>query len=181
MAEVSPSANLNSYGTFAWAQGTAADGACTFTSSGYQVDSPKTQTYYYCGSTSSTYSNFSFEVQAQIVKGDCGGLIFRANTDTSQLYLFEICSDGSYNLFIYRNANGDSTLLANAPSSAIKSGQPNILAVTAQGSTLTLYVNSQKITSITNTTYTRGQVGVVADSTNNATQVLFTNARLWTL
>ena len=167
---------------FAWAQGTAADGACTFTTGGYQVNSAKTQTYYYCAATSGTYSNFTFEVQAQITKGDCAGLIFRADTNTGKLYLFEICADGSYNLYIYRNSSGDASLLANASSPSIKSGlnQSNVLAITAQGSTLTLYVNKQKITSVTNNVYSQGQVGVVADSFNNATGVVFSNARLWT-
>ncbi len=168
---------------FAWAQGTAADGACTFTAGGYQVNSTKTQFFYYCPSTSSAYSNFTFETQVNIVKGDCGGFIFRADTNSGKLYLFEVCTDGSYSLYVYRNFNGDSTQLANASSAAIKSGlnQPNVLAVIAQGSTLTLYVNRQKITSVTNNAFSQGQVGMVADSNSNATGVVFSNARLWTL
>jgi len=171
----------NTHG-FAWAQGTGADGACTFTTGGYQVSSPKTQFYYYCDSTSNTYSNFTFEVQVRIVKGDCGGMVFRADLNTGKLYLFEVCTDGSYNLYDYRNSSGDSSLLANASSPAIKSGlnQANVLAVTAQGSTLTIYVNRQKITSVTNSAYSQGQVGLVADSNNNPTGVVFSNARLWT-
>lgn len=167
---------------FGWPQGTAAEGACTFTTAGYQVNSAKAQFYYFCASTSNSYSNFTFEVQAQVTKGDCGGLIFRADTTTGKLYLFETCTDGSYNLYVYRNFSGDSTLLANASSPAIKSGlnQSNVLAVTAQGGTLTLYVNRQKITSVTNGDFSQGKVGVVADSNNNPTGVVFSNARLWT-
>ncbi len=172
----------NTHG-FAWAQGTGADGACTFTTGGYQVNSPKTQFYYYCDSTSNTYSNFTFEVQVRIVKGDCGGMVFRSDLNTGKLYLFEVCTDGSYNLYDYRNSSGDSSLLANASSPAIKSGlnQANVLAVTAQGSALTIYVNRQKITSVTNSAYSQGQVGLVADSNNDPTGVVFSNARLWTL
>ncbi len=167
---------------FAWPQGTSANGACTFTSSGYQINSPKTQFYYYCSSTSNTYSNFTFEVHAQITKGDCAGIIFRADTNASKLYLFEVCTNGNYNLYNYKDANGDSNLLANAPSQAIKTGlnQTNVLAVTAQGTTIALYVNGQKITTVTNNAYSSGQVGMVADSFNNPTGALFTDARLWT-
>jgi hypothetical protein len=168
---------------FAWPQGNYTDGACTFTGAGYQVNSPKTQFYFYCSSTSATYSNFTFEVHVQITKGDCGGIIFRADTNTGKLYLFEVCSNGSYSLYNYKNSSGDSSQLANASSPAIKSGlnQVNVLAVTAQGATLTLYVNGQKITTLTNNAYSQGQVGMVADSFNNPTGALFTNARLWTL
>ena len=167
---------------FAWPQGTSADGACTFTSSGYQINSPKTQFYYYCSSTSNTYTNFTFEVHAQITKGDCAGIIFRADTNASKLYLFEACANGNYNLYNYKDANGDSNLLANASSQAIKTGlnQTNVLAVTAQGTTITLYVNGQKITTVTNNAYSTGQVGMVADSFNNPTGATFTDARLWT-
>lgn len=169
---------------FAWPQGPASDnsGACTFTSGGYQVNSNKAQFFYLCASTSNSYSNFTFEVHVQINKGDCGGLIFRSDSNAGKFYLFEVCTDGSYNLYIYRNFNGDSTLLANASSPAIKSGpnQLNVLAITAQGNVLTLYANSQKITSVTNSVYSSGQVGMVADSNNNPTGVLFSNARLWT-
>ena len=109
-------------------------------------------------------------------------MIFRADTNTFKLYLFEVCTDGTYQLWDYRNANGDASQLATASSPAIKSGlnQTNVLAVTAQGSTLTMYVNGQKLTSVTNNAYTQGQVGMVADSYNNPTGVLFSNARLWT-
>jgi len=167
---------------FGWPQGTAADGACTFTTGGYQINSPKTQFYYYCLSTSNTYSNFTFEVQVRITKGDCGGLIFRADTNSGKLYLFEVCTDGSYNLYNYKDSSGNSSQLASASSPAIKSGlnQANVLAVTAQGTTLTLYVNRQKITSVTNNAYSQGQVGMVADSFNNPTGAVFSNARLWT-
>ena len=169
---------------FSWPEVTASDGSgsCNFTTGGYQVHSNKTQFFYLCASTSNTYTNFTFEVKTQIIKGDCGGLIFRADTNTFKLYLFEVCTDGTYQLWDYRNANGDASQLATASSPAIKSGlnQTNVLAVTAQGSTLTMYVNGQKLTSVTNNAYTQGQVGMVADSYNNPTGVLFSNARLWT-
>ncbi|HEY6542963.1 MAG TPA: family 16 glycoside hydrolase, partial [Ktedonobacteraceae bacterium] len=168
---------------FGWAQGTASDssGACTFTTAGYQVNSNKTQYYYYCPAAN-TYSNFTFEAQAKIIKGDCGGLIFRADTNAGKFYLYEVCANGSYNLYQYKDLNGDSNLLANASSPAIKSGlnQTNTLAVTAQGSTLTLYMNGQKMTSVTNSAFTQGQVAFVADSFNNTTGIVFSNARLWT-
>ena len=168
---------------FGWEQGTSADGSCTFTAGAYQVNSTKTQAFHYCAANSGTYRNFTFEAQVQIVKGDCGGLIFRADSNTGKLYIFEVCTDGSYSLYVYRNSSGDSSLLANASSSAIKSGpnQANVLAVTARGSLLVLYVNMQKITSVNNGAFSQGQVARAADSFNNATLVVFSNARLWTL
>jgi hypothetical protein len=168
---------------FGWDEGSFSDGGCTFSGGAYHANTVKTNAFHYCVANSATYSNFTFEVQVQIIKGDCGGLIFRADSNTGRLYLFEVCRNGSYNFYIYKDSSGNSTLLANASSPAIKSGlnQVNVLAVTARGSTITLYVNMRKITSITNNAYSRGQIALVADSFNNPTEVVFSNARLWTL
>ena len=159
------------------------DGACTFTGGSYQASTPKTQFFYFCSDNASSFSNFAFEVQMKILKGDCGGLVFRANTTTGKLYLFEICQDGSYDLFVYRDFNGNSTNLANGSSPVIHQGlnQSNSIAVVAQGSSLALYVNQQKVQSVIEKSYTQGAIGMVADAYNNPTQVAFNNARLWTL
>ena len=170
----------NSLG-FGWDEGSFSDGGCTFSEGAYHANTVKTNAFHYCVANSATYGNFTFEAQVRIIKGDCGGLIFRADSNTGKLYLFEVCQDGSYNFYMYKDASGNSTLLANASSSAIKSGlnQVNVLAITARGDAITLYVNRQKITSITNNAYSHGQIALVADSFNNPTEVVFSNARLW--
>lgn len=167
----------------AWDTGGTADGACNFTGGTYQISTPKTQFFYFCASHSGTYSNLAFEAQMKIVKGDCGGLIIRADTNAGKLYLFEICQDGTYNLFVNRDFNGNMTNLSNGPSSAIKTGlnQSNTVAITAAGSTLALYVNKQKVASITDGSYSQGSIALVVDAYNNPTTVAFSNARLWTL
>jgi hypothetical protein len=94
-----------------------------------------------------------------------------------------VCQDGSYNLYLYRDLNGNSNLLANGSPSAITRGlnQSNVLAVMAQGNTLVLYVNKQRITSVSDSTYSHGEIGLVADAFNNLTEVVFSNAKVWTL
>ncbi len=74
------------------------------------------------------------------------------------------------------------TLTSNS-SSAIKTGlnQSNLIAVVANGSTLDLFVNGQKIDSVLDSTYSHGQIGVVADATNNQTEVVYSNAKVWKL
>ena len=172
----------NSLG-YQWDVANGSTGSCNFTGGVYQVSTPKTQFFLFCASNSTTYNNFAFEAQIKILKGDCGGLIFRGDINTGKLYLFELCQDGSYNLFIYRDFNGNSTLLANGTSAAIKPGlnNSNTIAVTAQGTTLTAYVNMQKVASVTDRSYSQGYIALVTDANNNPTQVAFSNARLWTL
>jgi hypothetical protein len=55
-------------------------------------------------------------------------------------------------------------MLVDKSSSAIHTGlnQPNTIAVLANGITLNLYVHQQKIDSVSDSTYSHGQVGVVA-------------------
>ena len=181
LAILDPLSN-NSLG-YEWDIVNGSDGSCAFAGGAYLVSTPKTQFFHLCASNSTTYSNFAFAAQMKILKGDCGGLIFRGDLNTGKLYLFEICQDGSYKLFIYRNFNGTSTQLANGTSAAIKPGlsQSNTIAVTAQGTTLAAYVNMQKVVSVTDGSYSQGYIALVTDAYNNPTQLAFSNARLWTL
>src|SRR5947209_1922583 len=64
---------------------------------------------------------------------------------------------------------------------AIKTGlnQTNLITVVANGNSLVLYVNKQQIASVNDGTYSNGQIGVIAESTQNPTEVVFTNAEVW--
>lgn len=181
LAILDPLSN-NSLG-YEWDVVNGANGSCAFTGGAYQVATPKTNFFNLCASNSATYSNLAFEAQMKILKGDCGGLIFRGDFNTGKLYLFEICQDGSYNLFIFRDFNGNSTLLANGTSAAIKPGlnQSNTVAVTAQGTALAFYANKQKLASINDGSYSQGGIALVTDAYTNPTTIAFSNARLWTL
>lgn len=61
-------------------------------------------------------------------------------------------------------------------------GKPNLLAAVANGDHITIYINQVRITTITDSTYDRGQIGVAASSSNNTPiEVRFNNAKVWTL
>jgi hypothetical protein len=161
------------------------NGNCGFTGGTYHAIAPDARYSDYCVANASAVSNFSdftFEVQQQILKGDAGGVIFRVeNTNPNQYYAFYIGQDGSYNLDL-DNASGNSSLKQGS-SAAIKKGlnQTNLVAVVAKGNTITLYVNHQLITSVTDKTYSHGQIGLYAVVYNQPTEVAFSNLRVWTL
>jgi hypothetical protein len=115
-----------------------------------------------------------------IIKGDFGGLIFRLNTNDN-FYLFGISTKGSYNLSIHSKNSGFQTL-SSGQSSAINTGlsQPNLIAIVASGSELDLYVNQQLISTVIDGTYNRGQIGVSASASQDQTEVMFSNAQVWT-
>src|SRR6266566_2819956 len=128
-------------------------------------------------------SNFAFQAQMTIIKGDAGGLVFRLNSDTSSLnsYLFLIDRLGGYSLVALQNTN-NARQLVNGVNPAIKVGlnQSNLLTVLALGSNLFVYVNKQYITRVGDNTFSSGIVGVFATGAN-ATDVAFSNAQIWRL
>lgn len=114
-----------------------------------------------------------------IITGHSGGIIFRADGINSN-YFFRIGQDGSYELDSY---GAQQQTLKSGTSSAINTGlnQSNLIAVVANGSTIDLYVNLHHIDSVSDGTYTSGQVGVAAYSTSGTTEVTFNNAMVWGL
>ncbi len=173
--------NSKGYG---WDTGTTNNGTCDFSAGAYHVSPAKTNFFYLCSSKASNYSNFAFEVQMNIIKGDCGGIIFRGDSVNGKFYFFDVCQNGSYSLYMYPDFSGTTSKeLAGGSSAAIKMGlnQPQVVAVVAQGGTLILYINKQEIKSVTDTTFSQGQIGLVADSSSNPTEVVFSNAKVWKL
>jgi hypothetical protein len=168
--------------------GTGSDnqgGNCTFTGGAYHVFESNVGVSYQCFNSTSDFSNFAYEVQMQIVKGDAGGILFRANSGNNTDYIFYVAQDGSYELDSC-TAKSCNNLVTTSTSSAINQGlgQTNTIAVVVQGNTITLYVNKQKLTSATDNTYSHGEIGVVASPFVNgghATEVVYSNARLWKL
>ena len=175
----------NSGGHF-WAEDSS---NCSFMDGAYHVKAPIYPPEACLANDASTtdFSNFTFEVQMQILKGDVGGIIFRAVKQAAsgnKFYDFFISHDGRY--WVVRANESSYDPLTSGTSSAIKQGinQTNIIAVVAQGSTFTLYVNHQKIALVADSTFSHGRVGFVAgplDNPGNSTEVVFSNAKVWTL
>jgi hypothetical protein len=116
-----------------------------------------------------------------IIKGDQGGIIFRASAQDGMFYYFHINRNGMYALETMNHFNSTGTI-ANGPSAAIKTGrnQTNVLAVVAKGNTIELFVNRQMISSVPDTTYIQGQIGIIAENTGDDIEVAFSNAKVWT-
>ncbi len=169
----------NSNGYF-WNDGANATGSCTFAGGFYLVSTTLPAAIQPC-SPSPTFSNFAYEVQMTITQGDYGGVIFRADTDNSRYYYVLIGQDGSYRIGIGIGRSSQQ-LLDNSTSTAIKTGlgQTNLIAVVANGNTITAYVNGQSLTTVNDSTYSQGQIGVAADDEGNPSEVVFQNARVWT-
>lgn len=126
-------------------------------------------------------SNFAFEVDIKVVKGDNGGIAFHINQVNKTFYSFDISPDGSYILQVYTNKY---TTLSQGSNSVIHKGldQSNLVAVVANGDLITIYVNNQIIDSVHDRTFSQGQIGVLSFASNGATDdVIASNARAWSL
>jgi len=160
--------------------GWASVSQCQFTSAGYQVSIAQLGFNEECFAGSTDFSNFAYQVTMTIVKGDCGGLIFRA-VDNQNFYTFNVCQNGQFDSLLYvKNVNTGSTKLTS--SSAIHGGlnQANVLAVVVQGNTFNLYANGQHLFTVTDNTFTHGEIGVLASDSTSPTVVNYSNALVWT-
>ncbi len=158
---------------------------CQFTSTGYRVSIAQAGHFQYC-LNSGTFGDSAYQVTMSIQQGNCGGLIFR-RIDNNNLFLFEVCSDGTYDLSALVNSTWHSLYSANRASGAIQQGlnKQNVIAITVQGDTVNMYVNGNKIDTATNpaltsSTFSQGALGLMADDTGDPTAVTYTNALVWT-
>ena len=164
-------------------------GTCTFSGGAYHIIAFKGY-WIVCGPYSgipnspNSFSDFAFQVQMKIIQGDTGGIGFRM-TNSNGGYEFYITPEGSYTLFSHDPVpySNTSTILLHGSSSAIRTGlnQSNLIAVLAQGNTITLYVNNRYIGRVVDNTYNKGFVVVSAYASINQTEVLYSNAKVWTL
>jgi serine/threonine protein kinase len=177
----------NSQG-YGWDEkGNSTGGNCKFTASGYDVMQSDPNYFNACFAESTSFNNFVYEVQMTIIKGDAGGLLFRGSSAGSgSYYYFNVFQNGQYEVTYCPPSNGNCTDIETPTfSAAIKQGlkQMNLLAVVANGSSITIYINHQRVISFKNGNASQGQIGMVASplaSNGHATEVVYTNAKVWT-
>src|SRR5713226_5336685 len=154
-------------------------GYCTFMGGALHAKRPSPGALDCDATGASSFSNFAFQVQMTIMSGDAGGIDFRINPANNYAgYYFSIGRDGSYRF--YRSANFSLQLVASGTSSAVYTdlGQTDLITVIAQGGAFDLYVNAQYITTVTDTTYSQGVIGVFAEDQRNSTEVIFNNVKV---
>jgi hypothetical protein len=166
-----------------WEESGNSGGGCIFVGGTYHASVSLQNRFGACIARNFHASNFTYEVHMQILKGDCGGIIFRRSGPN--FYYFRICTDGSY-VFVRYTSDANAALnvtLKSDTSPAIHQGlnQVNVLSVVASGSKLDLYVNHQLIASVQDTFYTDGQIGLVAKDKSNATEAAFSDLMVWKL
>jgi hypothetical protein len=156
-------------------------GTCQFIDGTYQAQETQSNNISPCVDLKSQFNNFAFEVQMKISKGDCGGMSFRHNPDQGNIYVYLVCQDGAY--FLELSTPSGSKNLTRHYSSAFVKGfnQSNLIAIVANGATISLYINHQKVDTVTDYILNSGYIGLIAGNLGNPTEVIYTYAKVWTL
>ena len=157
-------------------------GGCAFTGGAYHASIDQKGFYFACAAQNTNFTNFAYQVQMTITKGDAGGIFFHGNRSAFHFYLLSIAQDGTFDLFVSKDQNHSSDLLpGNSPAIKKGLGQTNLVTVVVRGNTIYFYVNKQYAGSVIDSTFTSGQIGVFVDARTTATDVAFKNAQAWKL
>lgn len=157
-------------------------GTCAFIDGAYHATQDQSDVFYRCMARHTDFSNFAFQVGATIQAGDEAGIVFRFDRALLTFYAFHISTDGAYRLDVDNRQGFVRTLrLGTSPAIKIGHNQTNLLTVVAQGPHLYLFVNTQYVTDVIDSTYSHGSIGVMAQDDFSATAVFFQNARVWLL
>ncbi|GCE27196.1 hypothetical protein KDA_26800 [Dictyobacter alpinus] len=180
MTSLSPIINddLRNPDTYDWETGSG----CSFKDSSYNTSVSQKGFFLPCIAQNIQLKNFVYQVDMNITKGDAGGLIVRAHSDTSRSYIFVVGQDGSYSIYYYEGNHKKAALaLAEGYSEHINTGyhKENTLGVLASGTSLDFYINKKYTTSVIDTTLGSGQIGVLANNYKHSTEVIYSHARVW--
>lgn len=167
-----------------WMVGTNSAGAtCQFSGGVYQSLEPNAGFFHSCMEQANDFTNFTFVIKETLVSGDYEGVVFRVNpANKNQYYFFGVYMNSTYILKLSTDANwSDTVTITQGSSSAILTGQQqtNTIAVVANFSNITLFINQQQVASVTDATLTHGLVGMFAGNISNNAVVDFQDAEVW--
>ncbi len=154
---------------------------CYFSPEGYHVRTFTLHTMAWCYSNAQQYSNAIFTVQAELLRGDIYGLVFRLSPANQEFYVLEINSQGEYRFVRAWGSNPLNwlTLIDWTHSSAILAGYGylNTILVIANGPNFRFYINKQLIvTSFSDSAYANGLIGLlVGGDSPGGTEAVFSN------
>ncbi len=168
--------NRNGWSTF-----NASWGACGFTGGAYHFTLSSGGLWNFCNCVSTqNLNNFALQVQVNIVKGNDGGIVFGSTANS--YYRIYVDSEGTYILYQYTKTNDQTQTLRSASSPAITTGlnQANVMTVIVNNNNFYFYANNQFVMSSYLNVYSAGAVSLTAASTDQATDVEFSNLKVWT-
>lgn len=134
-------------------------------------------------SAGKTFGDGIYELEATPVEGplDNGyGLLFRADADKGDFYLFKVSADGYVWIGRYRDGAEETTIIGNrwfeSPAVIPSLNVTNKLRVQAEAGNMIFYVNDQEVGRVTDNTFQSGDVGLLVQTLGGGgVRVLFDN------
>ena len=130
--------------------------------------------------TPATFTDFMVTTTFTILKADQNdsvGLYLRGDSNLHQGYFVDIFGDNSYDIFkTFADGSKDLFLVSPTNSAALNSiGQQNKLAVVMKGSHIVVFINSKEVVSISDSSYTSGEISLFAENgkSSNGVSVTF--------
>ncbi len=156
---------------------------CHFCDEAYRVsiDSKPTPWMIYCLALETNFSNFAYQVEATLFQGSEIGVICRQKSLVGHYY-FYIRRNSTYGLQCISRQQHSILIEGFNPYINCELGQPNLLAVVANGHEIDLYVNQHRVAHVTDATHEAGRISLGAATEANSPGVAsFRNVMLWTL
>ncbi len=157
-------------------------GTCGFSGGAYHIKVMKTGLICNPEASNLVFSNLAYEAKVTILQGDQAGIDIRVDQSKGTGYLFSIDTQGNFFLDRDDSSTKAKSLSSGSHNAIIKGlNQPNLIAIVANGTTISVYVNNQFITSTDDGTYGQGQIGVFGFSDKGSADVIASDARVWKL
>jgi hypothetical protein len=159
---------------FGWGTGNDTLGnQCNFKDNAYHVVGICDSNGIMYGNTSKSLKKFAFEIHLNAGK-NCGHLHFYFDSQPTSIDV-SVCQDGQYDI------SGSSEVNGTAAATHTGTNQYNIIGIVADATHLTLYINYARVDSLSGV-YT-GIFGLKLEGfgTNGIAEVVYTDARLWSL
>lgn len=165
-----------------WEGGTQAVlSGCAFGSDGYHVSEAQQGNFQPCFAQAGNFGNMAYQVNMTFTKGSRaqGGILLRADIGKKSYYFFRISADGSYAFDLYSSSQANT--LTSGFSAAINAGlkQSNQIAVIAKGGHFYLYVNSQYVDDVSDSTLKSGSIGLAVVDSVTPVDAIVSNAQVW--
>jgi hypothetical protein len=172
--------SLNQPSQYQWDVFSRSGGRCEYREGAYRAEISTPATFTQCLIHNSTFTDFLFQAKVQIITGDEGGLVIRANKTKNIEYHFDIATNGEFDL-IRETSNGPIQLIPPTPTNAIYKGLNaiNQLAVLTQGNDIYLFVNQHQVTFWQDSSSSSGAIGFLAYDETRSTDVAYQDADVW--
>jgi hypothetical protein len=161
----------------AWIEVISKGASCRIQDAAYHIHVP-TSSSFACVAPGSFFRDLAFQVRITIIQGEVGGIYLRASKD-GNCYLSYISANGSYALSVVKNQQQSMLKAGSSAQLGTGQGSSHLLTVIARGSTLYLYLDKEFIDQVVDTSNMEGQVGLIALSDQEPTDVAFQNVKIW--